>query len=578
MDKINYLERILSSYKDKRGWRNYGYLKDNIIHNLELINSNNIILSKSDLKQLENKFCAGKSRSILVDSLYFKSYDVLSVLTEKHVLYDKFVIRALDIIINYKNISKEKEFNFQWIFNLKKHGFKFSDDIKNKLTYIGFDINLLEKIQDNVQGNFEIDIIKKICNFKNVDEFVMDIENLTKSNKIILTENILLSYYKAIPNIYFNDNYYDHLKRSVITDLINIYKLFIKLEYKLTDNDMLSFFDILNQLLNKSVTVHGPQYLVHLPINKINELLLIFNDNNIFANKDMILLLLNASFTKIKQNCEFYISPNYTHYYVSIFHNIIETLKKNKNNKIPKLNYIEYLLYNENYNYYYDKTILNSTLELLLDNELLLINNIVISRLFISNNLQFLEILLNKKVIDYSNELLRIASRYGNIKFIQLLIDNKIIPTFEDIKYIGPTNYYYEILNIFIEGGLLVNEKLLEYLVSINKKLPNIEKYNLDNSDLLERFCIKHRKFPYSFPEYQNIFSSLREKISILDLEKIIDKFDEEYKQISLFEHFIELENMDILLYLKNKFPNIKISKKSIYKTKNYKIYLEIFS
>jgi hypothetical protein len=358
----------------------------------------------------------------------------------------------------------------------------------------------------------------------------------------------------------------------------------LKHNYIITNNDLKYFIDFLNILFSKCYGVYNPTYLTSVTENDISQMIKLFNDHNVFLNKELVLNLLNSSIYKCNTVSDYHITSLYN-YYLMVIHQIIKTALKDKRNDIPKLNYVEYLIYNTSNHKTGNCSYLSIILNLLLDNNLLDINDNIINRLLINNNISLIKSLIETNKLISSENLMNIACSAGNIEFIKLLINNKVIPTIKNLYYI--THYAFVnlstiniLITTLIDGGLPLNDETLEFLISKNFKLDNLDNYGLDDSKLIEKLCIKRRKFPYQakFPSvYEPIFSKLNNDYSIIALEEVIDKFDEEYKKISLMEHFIILDVPQNVLYLKNKFPEIKISKEIIYKSPRANIYLDIF-
>ncbi len=562
------------------GYKNVTYLNQVVIPNLNTINKQNIILTKEQLKLLESKFCNGKSKSILADSLY-NNVDIIGPLTIKNILSEKFILRILDILKAYKLKYAEYRFNFSWVYNLKKLQFPFNNAILDTLKDLGFNnvININEKI-----NNTELELISLFTTCPN--DYLAQIKNiLDKDINYIPNNKIIKIYYDNYIN-----NFLKQKKVFTLDQIKIIYDLFKVNNFKYTQNDLIYFMEFLKSVYAYMYAIYD--YNIMYPstnINSINNcivnIITDFNNHNIYMTSDIFKSFINTNYFTLIGNYNF--NSKYNRF-LMVIKTILEVCLKNKNNIIEKSDYLSNISYNaDTYTVSNDICCYKELIEYFNNNNLLEINNDLINKLILNKDLIGLEFLMNNNLITPNDEMMNYACYSEDIRIIKYLINNKFIPTIKNIYYIKNLSSNnansLKILNeLLTYGGLFVTWELIEYLISKSIRLSDLDKYGLKTPESIkkiEELSIKYRQFPYNidFPsEYYNLISNITAKTNINDLENIINKFDTEIKMVSLLEHLINLDNFQLISYLKNK-TNFKPNINVIIKSKNCEMYLDIF-
>ncbi len=576
-----YLNKIYNP-QTYRGYKNSSYFQTVFIPNFTLINDNNLILTKEELRTLESKICTGKSTSLLADALFHR-VNILSPITKNNLLNDKFVIRILDIMTLYKSKNPDEIYNFEWVYNLKKVGFKFTDSMQESLNKIGF----INNIDLNKNMNLvEMELMTKllVC----PADFLQNIEQLLKENPTFIPqyEHITI-FYNNVVNNYFKMNNFT----IVYEDLIKLYELVIKNKYQVTKKDLESFAKLFSQHMLNIYIDRSYSDVTNKSLKPfIENIMNIFYKYDIYLDEDIMKLLLSASFKKLlNENKSGYSFCDKYRYYINCMTDFITVLLKNPKNQIPKYNYLDLISFNTS-TIYCDGLLRNmmfaqykGLIKLLLDNNLLNINNDTTIQLLLNRDHIMLEYLMEEGKIIPDNQMMNLSCYTGNYELIKTLINYKMIPTCENVYYIPNINANNtSILNLLLDYGcLMLSDELMEYLISCNIKINDRDKYGWDNDEAIEKiinYSIKYRVFPYTDieTEYKNIFKNITLTTSIMELENILDKFDNDIKMQSLMDHLVTQNNMNLIYYLKSQ-TNIKPSLKIIYKNTLAELYLRLF-
>ncbi len=580
MEAKDYLNLIYNS-DAYRGYKNSTFLNTVFLPNLELINKNNLPLSKEEIRTLESKVCTGKGNSLLADSLY-NNIDILKPLTKTILLNEKFVIRILDILALYKSKSPNKVYDFEWVYNLRNLGFKFSDTIIENLKNIGYVVSIdLNKKYDVVEIEFISTLVT--CN----KTFLDDIKSILQKNpQFVPKKEYVDIFYSNIEINYFKKNRY-----VAIEDLNSLYKLFINNGYKCTYSDLENFMTLFSNMMI-DIYSNG-NFLKETNLNfyeYFNSIMNMFYNDGIYVDYKIIRILLTPSYKRLgfshKHNYNF--DKTYG-YYVYYFHDFMKLFMANSNNKIPKMRYLEMLSFN-NYNYYSDNNILDKffgsykdLIKLLLTNNLLELENETYSQLILNRDKIAMNYILTECNIVPTNDMMNMACYSHDIVLIQNFINQKMIPNINNVKHIKSINSSDGIrtLNTLLDNGCILDEELMDYLISKKVKISDREKYGWNTEEAKEiiiNLSIKNKIFLYDDIncKYDTILSKINTTTSAMELEDILYLFDNDQKMKCLLDHLVSQNNITLLYYLKRK-TKVVPSYKVIYKSDICDLYLDLF-
>jgi hypothetical protein len=572
---LNFIYNLPANYYS--GYKNANYLKEKFVPYFTEINNKNLILTKEELRKLESHLCNGKSRSLLSDSLY-NSNDILNLITEKQLLTEKFVIRIIDIIKVFFNKNPHlTKINFTWIINLKKNGFKFNEEILKLLSSIGFknDINL-----DNNIDNTELEFIH-ILSSKKADPTLSTyvIPFLEKHPNFTPKYGQLKTLVESFQS-YTLDN---------INNLFSIYQAFIKNNYQITRNDVILFLSLINKYYDTMYVSYSTNgFYPNEVIDKTKEFIELCQSKGIKLDQDIINNFIKTGYRTDRQN--------FTHKYLwflKTFHEIMLIFMAQNEERV-KFKYLDYLTYNS-YNVAtnitsdeFKKTYTN-LIKYLHENKILDINDDTIRKLIFYKDDVSINYIITNNICEPSEEMMNYACLAENNNLIKTLINYKFIPKIKNVHYLRISPIKKEslnILNILISlGGLPVNEELIEYLISKNCLILDLEKYGLDTDEMkqkIKNMCIKHNKFPYE----KLIKCEFLEKIKTISHNSGVDDLDftdnlNICEKVGMLKHLIQIGNINLVIFMIKKYPELKaqINIQDICSNmNNFEIYLDIFN
>lgn len=137
-------------------------------------------------------------------------------------------------------------------------------------------------------------------------------------------------------------------------------------------------------------------------------------------------------------------------------------------------------------------------------------------------NLILDDLLLNQNIIPNNNTLDHAIKAYYREDYnsvLQKILNYKIIPNYKNFKLAVKSQYFLNILNILIISGFELKPEYLDYILSYEKFIPNLSKYNILHDEKLYFYCHINNYFP---PEYSQNFNI---DPKILEFRKI-SKFD----------------------------------------------------
>lgn len=573
---LNFINNIPDNYYP--GYRNVNLLKEKFIPYFTEINKKNLILTKEEMRKLESIVCTGKSRSLLSDSLY-NSIDILNIITEKQLLSEKFVIRIIDIIKIFldKNPHLAKK-NFTWIINLKRNGFKFNEELLNLLSSIGFknDINLDINI-DNTELEF-IHILSSKKTDPKISTFVSSF--LEKNPEFIPKFGQLKIFVESLLNYNHDD----------INNIFSIYHAFIKNKYQITHDDIILFLSVVNKYYDMMYISYSSAipFFPNEVLNKTKQFIELCESKGIKLDQNIINNFIKSGLRTDRHN----FTSKYL-WFLKTFHEIMLIFMKQTETKV-KFNYLDYLTYNSSHfavNITSDefKTSYTNLIKFLHDKGILEINDDTIRKLIFNKDDVSINYLITNNICEPTEEMMNYACFAENINLIKTLINYKFIPSMKNIYYLRISALKKESLNILNTlislGGLPVNEELIEYLISKNCIISDLEKYGLDTDEMKEKIknmCIKHNKYPYE----KNIPCEFSEKIKNITYNSGIDDlyFTDNlnvYEKTSILKHLIQIENINLVIFMIKKYPELKehITVRDICSNmNNFDIYLDIFN
>jgi hypothetical protein len=571
--------QIINPVDQYWGYKHSNYLKTLFVPKFVELNKLNIPLTKDQLKKLESKICTGKSKSLLADSLY-NHIDILDVITKNNVLSEKFIQRIVDILVKYKEKCPNVTYNFSWVYNLKKNGYIFSNDISKDLSSIDFkSTDIINQKCNSTELEFITKILSYVDNLIDLKDFLSKNPNFTPNSTNIkfYFDNLNVIYFQKNPPLINCYNY-----------IYNLYELLLQNKYQITENDMNYIFNSFIQYMDLVYKMYSFENSNQNLLN-IQKILELFNKNNIYFNQSHINKFITYT-SNIKIHYGYNSHKRYLEY-ILLFKSIIELHMKNKNNILEKSNYIDYLSFNTStqsicnvivFGKSYKEHIMD-ILRLLNTNNLINVTNITLNKVLIKGDSISLDFILDNNLVVPDEQTMNIACFSGNVEIIKKFINNKFIPTLSNIYSVK--NFSSEIIKLLIDyGGLVVTDELMEFFISKNIKLADLEKHGYDTpekKELIKEFSIKYRKFPYQneFPnEFENIFTTMNNaNFSIYELEEYIPKFDNDNKIKALFDLFVTNNNLECIYYLKEKYPNIKPSNNVIYMSYYCDMYLDLF-
>ena len=572
----NILNQILNPVDQYWGYKNINYLKNIYIPKFAELNKLNAQFTKEQLRKLESKICTGKSKSLLADSLY-NNVEILEPLTKNNVISDKFIIRIIDILVKFKEKLPQRVINFLWVYNLKKNGCTFSDEIMKNLTKIGFKSDDLNTQKYNA---VELDFMNKLVNYNNIITECTDF--LNKNTDFIPKSSHLKYFYDNINNNYFSKN---PIKLNCFVDIFNFYELLLKHKYQITNLDINNLFNLFDEYLfvfNHKI-YNVDDNISNQNLINIKKILQLFNSNNVYINQNHInqymknsVLRPQYSYTANRRYLEFLL----------IFKIIIDLKLENNNNEFIKKNYFELIAYDSNtsvlFAYKPQKEYYLEILNLLLNNNFVEITSSTLNKVLIKKDRLCLNFILEKSLAEPDEQSMNVACFSGDVEIIKTFINNKFIPNLNNVYCIK--NCSQEILHVLIDyGGLVVTDELIEYTISKGIKLKDLEKHGYDTPEkkqLIEDLCVKHRRFPYTektVSEMETLYQTINSITLISEIEKSLVKFSSEKKLVGLIDHLINIGHFEAILYFKNKYPEIKPSLSEIYKSYYSKMYLDIF-
>jgi hypothetical protein len=561
------------------GYKNATYLKEKFVPCFTGINNKNLILTKEELRKLESHLCTGKSRSLLSDSLY-NSIDVLNIITEKQLLTEKFVIRIIDVIKIFlnKNPYLTKN-NFTWIINLKKNGFKFNEEILKLLSSIGFknDINL-----DNNIDNTELEFIHILSSKKADPTLSIHVSSFLEKNPQFTPKYGQLKTLLESLQSYTLDN---------INNLFSIYQAFIKNNYQIMRNDIILFLSLINKYYDTMYASYSTiGFYPNEVLNKTKEFIELCQSKEIKLDQDIINNFIKTGYRFDRQN----FTEKYL-WFLKTFHEIMLIFMEQNETKV-KFNYLDYLTYTYNShnvttNIIFDefKTIYTNLIKYLYEKKILDINDDTIRKIIFNKDNVSINYIITNNIYEPSEEMMNYACFAQNINLIKTLINYKFIPNIKNVHYLRISPVVKESLNILNTlitlGGLPVNEELIEYLISKNCIIHDLEKYGLDTDEMKEKIknmCIKHNKYPYEKLikcEFQEKIKTISHNLSVDDLN-FTDNLNM-YEKTGILKHLIHIGNINLVIFMIKKYPELKaqINVSDIcYNMNNFDIYVDIFN
>ena len=552
------------------GYKHSNYFTNTYLPNFEKINKDNIKFTKEELRKLESRLCTGKSKSFLADSLYNK-LDILSPLTQNNLLTEKFILRITDILKNYKLKCEGFTFNFTWVLNLKKLGYEFTEEMLKDLKSIGFNpqINLKEKISSN-----EVELITHLLNY-NTNSFAKIKEFLEKNHSII-PQLEHMKYFYSIMVV----NYLEKNNLSYFSDVISVYELLIKHGYQVSNEDIKLFFNNILIYIDKLYDGYNIKQQTNSNLH-IEKFINLINSNNICFTSDDIKILFKSS-SLYKKN-KYYFAHKYE-IYIDSLHCILKKMCDNKINKLQKLNYFEYISFNNGIN-----TSLTCVqkykilIDLLVNNDLINITENCVIKTIMNQDTFLINYLFDKNLIEPSDNIMNYACLTSNLDLAKKLINYKYIPNIKNIYFIkslGISTAATNILNFLLDSGLALDDELLRYLIKKNIKIADLDKYGINNAEYIKKIedlSVRENKFPYDLnSKYIQIFSKLT-NIDINEFDELLVNFDTENKKIGLLNNLVKVNNIFLINYLKDKFKDIKPDLEVIHKNENPELYFELF-
>jgi len=481
-------------------------INDNYIHIGFTINNDKYIIERNKIKhnkRIKNNKTINESE---YGNILLKKNGVLVSINKND--FDKYILSLINTNENFKNISliNDNEKNdfvktsdiqrltkFEKLLGLNKY-IEFEKNIKNKLTQIRKDYNLLEgQIQEKKKHIKVIDI-------NMINQLKVEINKLLEEYKMLNTNNMINSKHK----------------KEIENEIILLNKKIIPLE----DTKEVNIDNKKENLLKLCILEEELKLLN-------NEIILLRNIDNIEENK----LLLNQK--------------DYNKYSI-IYNDLKSELSKIDINDIIKLYDKQELIY-INVNNLNLKEIILSYKENI--DKIKIIENKIIEYEYIINNYIMTSNIINDKEYNFYQEKLEVINNIYNDEILENLnFKTKILDLNElDISHNIEINS--------INRDLLNIEKELEILnININKikHLEKIDKNTLINSDneniykeLLNKINSVYNK---------NIESKINFKTVVKNIENIkIVNMNDEYKELEHNESILK----DIILE-KQKIGNIE--------------------
>jgi hypothetical protein len=553
------------------GYKHSNYFTTTYLPNFEKINKDNIKFTKEELRKLESRLCTGKSKSFLADSLYNK-LDILSPLTQNNLLTEKFILRIIDILKNYKLKMESYAFNFTWVLNLKKLGYEFTEEMLTDLKSIGFNpqINLKEKINST-----EVELITYFLNYNTTN--YLKIKEFLEKNPSIVPKLEHMKYFYSI----MVANYLDTNNLNYFSDVISLYELIIKHGYQVSYEDIKLYFNNIVIYMDKSYESGcniKQQANTNLNIEKFIDLI---NSKNINFTSDDIKILFKSSSLYKRNKHYFYYKYEI---YINILHSVLEKISNNKVNKLSKLNYFEYISFN---NVLHNTPILfgkyKNLVQFLVNNNLLNITENCIIKTIMNQDTLLINYLFETNLVEPSDNIMNYACLTNNLELVKKLINYKYIPNIKNIYFIknlGISTAATNILNFLLDNGLALNDELLRYLIKKNLKIADLDKYGINNAEYIKKIedlSVRENKFPYDMnSKYTQIFGKLN-NIDINEFDELLINFDTENKKIGLLNNLVKVNNIFLINYLKDKFKDIKPDLEVIHKNETPELYFELF-
>ncbi len=561
------------NYNVYLGYKHSNYFTSTYLPNFEKINKDNIKFTKEELRKLESRICTGKSKSFLADSLYNK-LDILSPLTQNNLLTEKFILRIIDILKNYKLKNESYTFNFTWVLNLKKLGYEFTEEMLSDLKSLGFNsqINLKEKISSN-----DVELITYFINF-DTNNFIK-IKEFLEKNPTVIPQLEHMKYFYSIMVV----NYLEKNNLNYFSDVISVYELLIKHGYQVSNEDIKLFFNNIVIYLDK--LYEGYNYKQQTNSNlHIEKFINLINSKNIFFTNDDIKVLFKSS-SLYKKN-KYYFGHKYV-IFIDTLHCILKKICDNKLNKLSKLNYFEYISFlNSNISINGSPTVTlkyKNLIDLLVNDDLVNITENCVIKTIMNQDSFLINYLFEKNLIEPSDNIMNYACLTSNLDLAKKLINYKYIPNIKNIYFIkslGMLSTATNILNFLLDNGLALDDELIGYLIKKNIKIADLDKYGINNAEYkkkIEDLSVRENKFPYDAnSKYIQIFAKLN-NIDISEFDELLVNFDTENKKIGLLNNLVKTHNIFLINYLKDKFKDIKPDLEVIHKNEYPELYFELF-
>lgn len=300
-EKISYDEKSIFNIKKKLKNITFNYIFENIFKN--------ILSNKNEIKKMKNFFYFYNNFLIFYNNIFLKTINNKEMFLLKEKLFNTLFLNNNYIIESINNNKRKKQtydkINYFTIFNIKK--FIYLDKKKNiknainKLFYENIkeilffkDLNFINEIKEKFNINIE---------YTNISNYI-EKEDIIQNEKKVINNDFKYFYYKKYINFKYN---------------INIFKENIEINNKI---------------------------IFYIPVYK-NSYILSFNKKHIQLEKEIMNSFFNIENLKLRK--KIYILNNKEYNLLKENYkliNILEVLKKLKDKKISKLNFI---YYNKNY-------------------------------------------------------------------------------------------------------------------------------------------------------------------------------------------------------------------------------------
>ncbi len=479
------------------------------------LKNNKTVLSDKEMKKLETILCGGaKGSSILFQYFRFISnntknkVEILDCLTQNNILSEGFILKLTNIIKYVIKKIYNIELDYTWLYNLNHLGFQFSEILLAEFKEILFCpmFNINEKINKtdikfmelfNFREIFGYETVKA-SHIKKIKERMNEITEYMQKNTIQPTNNLLSVIYKYINETILAGGNID-LNNLMIIVINNIYKEFVKNGYQITDSDLNYLIDFYVSATELYYCFSKQKEVIQFENNYIN-LIQYFIDTSKTNNENIINMFINKF---IKNNNEF--SNN-----VGVMYIFQELLKNNKFIKISLNKLISirttYHVEEDVDDYNFDKFIKKNynaetyynLIKYIHKNNLAEFDQDFIELSILNDDFIVNKFMIDNNILIPNNYLMNLACSSKSIDVIEKFVKLKYIPTFENLTYCSDDSF--ELYQKLIEYGLQVDDNVVEYFISKNRSIIDLNVYGYNTPEKLEfieKLCYKYGNFPY---------------------------------------------------------------------------------